>query len=154
HTSWEAPANAGFLAGGNAVDRQGHVSFSANITPSPTGIGSWTQAQFIEAMRGKAPGHAVDPIMPWTAFRNLSDDDLGAIFAALKAMRPVAHAVSNYDPPTDCPRCGQKHGLGDRNGPKIAGSVRLDASILDALAGRYRMVEDGVELTLERAGDG
>jgi hypothetical protein len=153
HSSWEAPVNAGFLAGGNLVDREGRSVFSANITPSPSGIGSWTRGQFIAALRsGAAPGHTLDPIMPWVALRNLTDDDLGAIHAALLTMRPVAHAISNYDPPTDCPRCRQKHGLGDHNGPKLLAAMKLDDAALDALAGRYRL-DDGGELALQRDGD-
>ena len=148
HTSWEAPVNAGFMAGGNAVDRKNAVVFSANITPSASGIGGWDETTFIAAMRtGQAPRQAIDPIMPWTSFRNLTDEDLTAMFAALRELRPVSHAISNIDPPTECPRCGQKHGLGEKNGPKILAPYKLDEATLAALVGRYRY-QDGTELAL------
>jgi hypothetical protein len=45
----------------------------------------------------------------------MTDDDLGAIFDYLRALPPVRHRVSNFDPPTYCPRCGRRHGLGELN---------------------------------------
>jgi hypothetical protein len=33
----------------------------------------------------------------------------------LKTIKPVQHRISNTDPPTKCPLCGQTHGLGDLN---------------------------------------
>jgi hypothetical protein len=53
--------------------------------------------------------------MPWWTFRNMTDDDLKAVFAYLRTLKPVHHLVDNTEPPTMCKVCGQKHGLGDRN---------------------------------------
>lgn len=74
------------------------VTFSANITSDYTGIGAWTEAQFIKALReGKSKGldgnRPLLPPMPWQNFRNLSDDDLKAIFAFLKTTKPVHNVV-------------------------------------------------------------
>ena len=44
------------------------------------------------------------------------DEDLAAICAYLRTLKPVSHVVSNGVEPTDCPVCGLKHGGGDRNG--------------------------------------
>jgi hypothetical protein len=53
--------------------------------------------------------------MPWQVYRNMTDDDLKAMFAYLRTLKPVHHVVDNAEPPTQCKICGQKHGLGDRN---------------------------------------
>jgi len=74
------------------------VSFSANITSDSTGIGAWSEAQFIKALReGKSKGldgnRPLLPPMPWWNFKNLSDDDLKAIFTFLKTTKPVHNVV-------------------------------------------------------------
>ncbi len=53
--------------------------------------------------------------MPWPIYRNMTDDDLKAVFAYLRTLKPVHHMVDNAEPPTLCKRCGHKHGLGERN---------------------------------------
>ena len=55
--------------------------------------------------------------MLWFEFRKLTDDDLGAIFEFLRSVPPVRHRVNNADPPTYCPRCARRHGLGELNPP-------------------------------------
>ena len=54
-------------------------------------------------------------IMPWWAFRNMTDNDLKAVFAYLRTLTPVRHDVDNTEPSAQCKICGQKHGLGDHN---------------------------------------
>jgi hypothetical protein len=76
------------------------ISFSANITSDSTGIGTWTEQQFFKAIReGKYLGldntRPLLPPMPWTEYRNASDDDLKAIFAFLKSTKPVKNIVPN-----------------------------------------------------------
>jgi hypothetical protein len=74
------------------------VSFAANITSDATGIGSWTEEQFITALReGKSKGlqnnRMLLPPMPWQDYAHLHDEDLKAIFAYLKSTRPVKNVV-------------------------------------------------------------
>lgn len=89
---------------------------SANITPDPSGISYYDEALFIEAMRtGRVKARPVKLPMPWPVYKNMTDDDLKAIFAYLRSLKPVHHLVDNTEPPTLCKLCGQKHGLGDRN---------------------------------------
>jgi len=45
----------------------------------------------------------------------MTDDDLSAVFSYLRTLPPVRHRVSNFDPPTYCPRGGRRHGLGELN---------------------------------------
>ena len=56
---------------------------SQNITPA--GIGSWSDADFIRALReGKRPdGTGIHPFMPWQTYGKMTDDELEAIFQFL-----------------------------------------------------------------------
>ena len=51
-------------------------------------MGSWTDAQFISTLRtGTTPsGKQLDSeFMPWTTFKNMTDDELGAIWLYLES---------------------------------------------------------------------
>ena len=73
------------------------ISYTQNITPDPeTGIGNYTEAQFIQTIRdGKKQGRGRDilPPMPWPAFKNLTDDDLKSIYAFLRTVKPIKNKV-------------------------------------------------------------
>lgn len=76
------------------------VSYAANITPDDTGIGTWTEAQFIKAIReGKSKGmegtRPILPPMPWPSYKNMTDEDLKALFAYLKTIKPINNVVPN-----------------------------------------------------------
>ncbi len=89
---------------------------SANITQDATGINYYSEAGFIAALRtGYVGARKLNSIMPFSDFKNLTDDDLKAIFAYLKTLPPVRHRVDNSLPPTYCKLCKQKHGGGDQN---------------------------------------
>jgi mono/diheme cytochrome c family protein len=89
---------------------------SANITPDPTGISYYDEALFIRTMRtGHVGARKLNYVMPTGYFKNMTDDDLKAIFAYLRTLRPVKHSVDNTEEATLCPLDGQKHGFGDRN---------------------------------------
>ncbi|WP_373018549.1 c-type cytochrome [Muriicola sp.] len=80
------------------------VSFAANITPDETGIGSWTEEQFLTAIKkGKYKGlegsRSLLPLMPWEYYRNLTDADIKSIFAYLKTVTPVDNVVPPPIPP-------------------------------------------------------
>ncbi len=79
------------------------VSFAANLTPDPkTGIGSWTEEDFMKALRsGKHMGTGRDilPPMPWPLIGQMKDDDLKSIFAYLKSLPAVPNLVPGPLPP-------------------------------------------------------
>jgi len=85
------------LSGGFAFeDDVGHV-VGPNITPDlGTGIGTWTEAQIVTAMRdGRRPdGTLIGPPMPISVYRHLSDTDVTAIAAYLRSLKPVRHTVA------------------------------------------------------------
>jgi len=81
-------------------------SYAANISSDATGIGNWTEEQFITAIReGKAKGmkegRGLLPPMPWFVYRNLSDLDLKSIFAFLKTTKPVENRVPSPRSPKE-----------------------------------------------------
>jgi Cytochrome c len=74
------------------------ISYAANLTPDSTGIGNWSEAQFFRAMRqGKFKGlegsRPLLPPMPWQDFALMNDEELKAIFAYLKSVKPVNNVV-------------------------------------------------------------
>jgi hypothetical protein len=73
------------------------VSFTANLTPDPeTGLGKWTEKQFLDTMRtGRhlGVGRPILPPMPWFVINNATDDDITAIFAYLQSLPPVKNRV-------------------------------------------------------------
>ena len=74
------------------------ISFAANITPDETGIGNWTEQNFMTAIRhGKSKGlennRDLLPPMPWFVYKNFTDEDIKSIFAYLKSLPPVHNIV-------------------------------------------------------------
>lgn len=74
------------------------VSFAANITSDPSGIGSWPEENFIRAMKqgkfkGVEGGRTLLPPMPWQNFAGMTDDDVKAIYAFLITTTPVHNVV-------------------------------------------------------------
>lgn len=104
------------FAGGSVFENPVGRVVSVNITPDPSGIPYYTEDLFIEAIRtGVVRARKLHPQMPYLIYRNMTDDDLRAVFAYVKTLKPVRHRITNSDPPTDCPLCKTKHGLGDQN---------------------------------------
>jgi mono/diheme cytochrome c family protein len=79
------------------------VSYTANLTPDKeTGLGDWTERDFIQTFRtgrrmGK--GREILPPMPIPAYSNFTDQDLGAIHAYLRSLPPVRNKVPEPVPP-------------------------------------------------------
>jgi mono/diheme cytochrome c family protein len=89
---------------------------SANITPDPSGIAYYDQALFLEVIHtGYVKARRINQAMPWEDYRNFTDEDLKAIFAYLRTLKPVKHRVDNTEPPTFCKLCGSSHGAGNQN---------------------------------------
>lgn len=79
------------------------ISYAINLTPDEnTGIGSWSEETFAKALRtGRHMGvsRPILPPMPWENFRNLSDEDLRAVYAYLRTIPPVKNRVPEPTPP-------------------------------------------------------
>jgi mono/diheme cytochrome c family protein len=84
------------FAGGRGIETPfGNIN-SPNVTPdAETGIGSWTDEQFDNAVRNgvRPDGSRLYPAMPYTSYTKMSHDDVAAIRAYLKTVEPVRHPV-------------------------------------------------------------
>jgi hypothetical protein len=74
------------------------VAYTANLTPDmETGLGKWSEAQFLVAMRTGQhmglPGRPILPPMPWMNLKELPDEDLKAIWAYLRSVPAVRNRV-------------------------------------------------------------
>ncbi len=73
------------------------ISYTANLTPDPeTGLGQWTEQQFIDTIRTgrrQGRGREILPPMPWPAFKNYNDADLKAMFAYLRSIPAMKNKV-------------------------------------------------------------
>jgi hypothetical protein len=82
------------------------TSYTANLTSDDTGIGNWTEEQFMLALRkGKYKGMEESrnllPPMPWEMYRNFTDDEIKAIFHYLKTTTPIHNVVPGPLSPED-----------------------------------------------------
>jgi mono/diheme cytochrome c family protein len=81
--------------GGRALKTPFGTFYGPNITPHrQAGIGSWTEADFIRAMRhGRRPdGANYFPAFPYPSFTKISDNDLRDLWAYLRTLPPSNRA--------------------------------------------------------------
>jgi mono/diheme cytochrome c family protein len=81
------------------------VSFAANLSPDVnTGTGIWTFEIFKNTIRnGRHWGVArpLLPPMPWFNYREMTDEDLAAVFAYLRTIKPIHNEVQPPLPPSE-----------------------------------------------------
>ncbi|MEO6946622.1 MAG: c-type cytochrome [Nitrobacter sp.] len=84
------------FAGGRPIETPFGNITAPNITPdNETGIGAWTDDQFVRAVRegvGRDDSRLY-PAMPYTNYTKMSRDDVLAILAYLKTIQPVHNAM-------------------------------------------------------------
>jgi mono/diheme cytochrome c family protein len=89
-------------AGGRALVTAFGTFYAPNITPDrDTGIGNWSDAQFLAALHdGVNPdGKDYFPAFPYTAYTGMSDADALAIKAYLSTLDPVRRANRPHELP-------------------------------------------------------
>src|SRR5215468_3465211 len=87
-------------AGGRALATPFGTFYAPNITPDlDTGIGRWSEAQFLRALReGVRPdGSNYFPVFPYPSFTKITDDDVRAIRAYLFAQPAVKQSNRAHD---------------------------------------------------------
>lgn len=90
------------LAGGRALQTPFGTFYTSNITPDPdTGIGRWSEADFLRALReGISPwGEHFYLAFPYTSYTQLTDADLRAIWTYLRSLKPVRQANKPHELP-------------------------------------------------------
>ncbi|MBZ8134031.1 cytochrome c [Afifella sp. IM 167] len=100
----EGPVAGMELAGQLIQENEAFTAYAGNITPDvETGIGAWSDEELIHAIReGVRPdGTIIGPPMPIELYRGMSDTDVKAIVAYLRAVPPVKNRVpkSTYNIP-------------------------------------------------------
>jgi mono/diheme cytochrome c family protein len=79
------------MAGGPPLRTPFGTFYAPNITPDPEhGIGKWSDADFIRALReGKSPrGHDYFPVFPYPAYTKMTTQDLADLKAYLSTIAP------------------------------------------------------------------
>ncbi|MGA3040318.1 MAG: c-type cytochrome [Bryobacteraceae bacterium] len=95
------------FAGGDVMATKAGTVVTSNITPDmETGIGKWSEEFFQKkiyeykdyAEQGSPPlaGPQAFTLMPWLAFSGMTPEDLRAIHAFLRTVKPVHHAVETH----------------------------------------------------------
>jgi mono/diheme cytochrome c family protein len=100
----QGPDMSRMYAGGYHFDMGTFRVNSANITPdSATGIGAWTEAQFLQKFTQyrEEKNYNFNPgkentIMPLSLMAGMKDEDLKAIWAYLRTVKPVSNKVEKY----------------------------------------------------------
>ncbi len=90
------------LAGLNILAGLPGKVYAPNITPDPaTGAGSWSDDGLARAIREgvRQDGRALFQLMPYRAFRAMSDQDLASVVVYLRSLPPV----SKDSPRQNCP---------------------------------------------------
>lgn len=88
----------------------GSIVRAANISPDKeTGIGGWDEETFVGLFHAYSDSTTLstklnpgdfNSIMPWTMYGKMNDEDLKAIFAYLKTVKPISNSVAKFDPAT------------------------------------------------------
>jgi mono/diheme cytochrome c family protein len=84
----------------------GAMVTSSNLTQdTETGIGSWNEEMFVRRFTQYVDSGYVNPkvspgefnsIMPWTMYAGMKEDDLKAIYAYLKTIKPIKNEVVKF----------------------------------------------------------
>lgn len=94
-----------YYAGGDGMGKKfGFTVISANITPdTATGIGGWAEQKFLEKFKSfrDLPAYDYDPgkhntLMPWIMLAQMKDEDIKAIYAYLRTVKPISNKVEKW----------------------------------------------------------
>jgi hypothetical protein len=79
---------------------------SANITPDmETGLGKWTKNEFLakfkqfstpESRNIPVKPNDFNTVMPWTMYGGMTEEDLSAIYAYLRTLKPISNMVVKF----------------------------------------------------------
>ena len=77
---------------------------SANLTPDESGLMNWSEEAFVNRFKSmndsgaifKVTPNKLNSLMPWSAYRNMKDEDLKAIYAYLRTLKPIYNPVVKF----------------------------------------------------------
>jgi mono/diheme cytochrome c family protein len=98
------PDQSRMFAGGYTFQLPTNKVSSANITPdSATGIGTWSEERFMNKFTVYRDPKEIDrdpgtqnTIMPLSLYAGIKDEDLKAIYAYLRTVKPVSNKVEKF----------------------------------------------------------
>ncbi len=93
-----------YMAGGRVFDMETFKVTTANITPdSATGIGSWTEAMFLDKFKNyrDAAAYKTNPgklnsMMPWVMYAGMDDFDIKSIYRYLRTLPAINNKIEKY----------------------------------------------------------
>lgn len=90
---------------GRIIERNAQRFYAPNLTPSTSGLGSWTDDQIRDAItRGMTPsGRQMVPVMPYLYYNSLADSDVAALVAYLKELPLEENSAQPTDAHSDVP---------------------------------------------------
>lgn len=79
------------LSGGRLLGDP-NMPIVANLTPHETGLKSWSEDDFIRALREgiRKDGTTISPMMPWKAYAQMTDTEIRAMWVYLQSLPAVA----------------------------------------------------------------
>jgi len=100
----QGPDFSKMFAGGFVFDLGFMKVAVSNITPdSATGIGTWSEDVFVSKFKNNSSDAVVNThpgrqntIMPWAMYGKMKEDDLKAIYAFLRTVKPITNKVEKY----------------------------------------------------------
>lgn len=99
-SKYPAPLIAGTEGKGGADFGEGAGEiFAKNITSDKeTGLGSWTDGEIFRAitMGVDKDGEPLAPMMPYQYFRNMDENDIKAIIAFIRTLKPIRNEISKH----------------------------------------------------------
>ncbi|MBN8835364.1 MAG: cytochrome C [Niastella sp. SCN 39-18] len=93
------------FSGGREFQFPYGVTLSANITSDKeTGIGNWSEADFIERFKAYEDANHLNDVkpsdsntpMPWYMYAGMDSSDLSAIYHYLQTTKPIGHKVNHF----------------------------------------------------------
>lgn len=95
------PSKPGTLGGGGMClgPEQGFpgTMCASNITPdAETGLGQWTDGEILRAIREgvSRDGRALMPVMPYSLYRDMADEDVEAVVAYLRTIPAIRNPIA------------------------------------------------------------
>lgn len=95
------------FGGGMEFKQPAGIVRSPNITfDKATGLGNWTKESFVNRFKAYGqPGHVsaklnhgeLNTPMPWTMYAGMKENDLSAIYAYLKSLKPISNRVERFE---------------------------------------------------------
>jgi hypothetical protein len=85
------------------------ITYTANLTPDPSGTGNWTEDQFVYALKnmkskGLPASRNLLPPMSMMPAKDMTEDEMRAVYAYLRTIKPIKNNSVQPTPPVLPPK--------------------------------------------------